>query len=85
MSDNIIRPEMPNCNREAVKMLENLLVEFKAGRMTSLGVVTISALGQQGFGASGLQGESVYIGLDILKQQLLMAMSKPQNIVRAAG
>ncbi len=77
MSD-IIRPASP-----IVQALESALTAARSGRVTSLGIVMISPLGQYSVQAAG-SGEQIYVGCDVLKTQLAMQLSNP-NSLRAVG
>lgn len=79
---DIIRPEMPQVNPMLLKMAAGLLEDVKAGRVTTLAFITVGALGNLNQGACGAQGESVYIGCDVLKNQILASMSQRPAIVR---
>ena len=70
----ILRPDLPNTNREAEKIVERMLHDIRQGKITSVGVVAVSPLGQISSSASGMQGEMVYMGLDMLRTNLLSAV-----------
>lgn len=74
--DQILRPENP-----VVQQLEDMLRAARAGRITSIGIVTVSPLGQYTVQASG-SGEQVYLACDLLKTQLLASISRPQQLQR---
>lgn len=82
MHDNIIRPEMPQVNPQLLKLATQLLDDVKAGRVTTVAVISVGALGNLNQGACGAQGEAIYVGCDMLKNQIIAGMSQRPAIVR---
>jgi hypothetical protein len=86
MSMNGINVEMPGLANPCTDLLEKLLVEAKAGRITSLGAVFTNSAGATSGAYAGGQRGDLYVGSAILQRQLLDDMTRPQqrsSIVRA--
>jgi hypothetical protein len=67
---------MNEASEACVALLEQVLADAKAGSITTVGVV---ACGPSDFGAqiAGPDARSVNLGLDVLKQKILTAVTQP--------
>lgn len=80
---------MNESSEACVQLLEQILADAKAGNITTVGVV---ACGPSDFGAqiAGPDARSVNLGLDVLKQKIISAVTQPAadmrpNIMRPNG
>lgn len=80
---------MNDSSEACVQLLEQILADAKAGNITTVGVV---ACGPSDFGAqiAGPDARSVNLGLDVLKQKIISAVTQPAvdmrpNIMRPNG
>lgn len=63
-------------NPQLVAMLENLLRDAKAGRISTAGVAIVSPLGQINVTVAGGQATEVYFAADLLKEVVKNAMTQ---------
>jgi hypothetical protein len=80
---------MNDASDACISLLEQVLADAKAGNITTVGVV---ACGPADFGAqiAGPDARSVNLGLDVLKQKIISAVTQPAvdmrpNIMRPNG
>lgn len=71
-----------------VDLLTQLLSEAKAGKISSIGIVAVTPQGGCARAYAGGQRGDVYIGISLLKKQILADIEAPQgrpSILRALG
>ena len=60
-----------------VQLLENMMAEAKAGRITSIAVIAITQTAQVASGFAGGQRGELYVGAGILQRRLLAEIEGP--------
>lgn len=71
-----------------VDLLSQLLSDVKTGKISSIGVVAITPQGGCARAYAGPQRGDIYIGVSLLKKQILTDIETPQgrpSILRALG
>ena len=76
MSD-IIHPQF--ANHPSIQLLEGTLAAARAGRISAIGIVSVSPLGQYSVAAAG-SGEQVYVACDVLKANLIAQIADPRRM-----
>lgn len=68
-----------------VKMLEEALVEARAGRISSLGLILATPIGGMATPWAGPQTSDIYLGCGLMQARIMMAITQParSSIVRA--
>ena len=61
---------------ETVALLKNALAQAEQGQITTIGLVVVTPLGQIGASFVGPRMADVYVGVDILKGDMLATMRR---------
>jgi len=75
----------PLADPNVVALLENALVEARAGRMIGVGLVGVMGPGKPAAHIAGVGFLEINIGCDVLKAQVVGQIMKPSAIVRPAA
>lgn len=75
MSQPIILPTGPHVNPALIEVAERLLADVRAGRVSTFAAIVVTPLGQISAPAVGPNATELYVGCDMLKAQILGAMT----------
>ena len=71
MTDPIFIGERPNCDPQLLALVEKLLDDIRAGRVSTVALITVSPLGAIGTPAYGPRMADLYLGTGLFQKMLI--------------